>query len=1092
MALRPCYLPPKFLIDCVLERNHIRQLQYPGIEVEADVIPFTRGKRQGELVLLGGRRVMSFAKQLAFQDEMSGEVLITADGRMPSTANSKCKWTASSSSSGCVQVYDKDKLQANAAAVLRSWDGQFRFVEERILENGEVLHGLRPPQIGGLHSAIGHWKMSDAVATIVMPTGTGKTETMIALALHERPARLLVIVPSDSLRAQISEKFVILGLLRQLGICGDSALYPVVGTLQSGFASREIFQNFLTSCNVVISTMSLLSRLSEEDRHVCAGTFTHLFIDEAHHIKARTWERFRDAFVGKRILQFTATPFRNDGAHVDGRVLFNYPLMRAQSEGYFRPINLLPITEFDPDLSDEMLARAAVNQLKKDLAAGFDHILMARTSTIPKAATLSKLYGEMAKDFNPVLIHSEVPELARQDRLNQLKSRHARIVVCVDMFGEGFDFPELKIAAMHSIHKSLAITLQFTGRFTRTKGTIGDATVVVNIYDSAVDDALKELYAEDANWNHILRRLSEGATGKQVEKQEFIESFSQDTENIPVQNLTPKMSTVVYRTQCSQWAPQRLFDFIPREKLIGSIVINSAKNVAYFVFREENEVEWGTVKGLVDRAYDLYVLFWDSQRKLLFINTSNNDAVHEVFAKATAGDTAELIKGSQVFRVFGGLTRLLLQTLGLSHTISRVIRFTMHVGLDVPAGLADAQTQNKVKTNIFGSGFSEGEHVTIGCSRKGRIWSRQTAADLLSWIDWCGKIGAKLQNRTFSEEDILKNSIVPMEIETRPDLMPLAIEWPDGFYLRAEDATTIYINDLEYDFDQVGMELVNPDRSGPIKFRVFTNDHTAVYDVNFSKTGASYTPVSGAGISIGVGRRRRPLPDWFRQEAPIIRFEQDSFTKDNQLCRPYQPRLAPFDATQILDWDWDNIDLKCESQTEAKLTHSIQYRVIQRIKEASWPDRYDVLFDDDGTNEAADVIGIRAGKDELLLHLFHCKYSKGASPGARVEDLYEVCGQAQRSVQWRAHIDRLLSHLITRDVAYVKRTDQSRFEAGDRKTVFRLRKQAPYLKIRCEVYIVQPGISKRQISARQLELLGATETYLMDQYQMRLHVISSP
>ncbi|WP_346659404.1 helicase-related protein [Bradyrhizobium sp. 141] len=58
-----------------------------------------------------------------------------------------------------------------------------------------------------------------------------------------------------------------------------------------------------------------------------------------------------------------------------------------------------------------------------------------------------------------------------------------RIVVCVDMLGEGVDLPNLKIAALHDTHKSLAVTLQFIGRITR-KGddkTIGEATVVTPI-----------------------------------------------------------------------------------------------------------------------------------------------------------------------------------------------------------------------------------------------------------------------------------------------------------------------------------------------------------------------------------------------------------------------------------------------------------------------------------------------------------------------------------------------------------------------------------------------------------------------------------
>jgi hypothetical protein len=80
-------------------------------------------------------------------------------------------------------------------------------------------------------------------------------------------------------------------------------------------------------------------------------------------------------------------------------VLFNYPLLRAQAEGYFKQINLLPVIEFDPDLSDQAIADAAVGQLGKDIGAGFDHVIMARTSTISKAVTLYKVYQECAAQF---------------------------------------------------------------------------------------------------------------------------------------------------------------------------------------------------------------------------------------------------------------------------------------------------------------------------------------------------------------------------------------------------------------------------------------------------------------------------------------------------------------------------------------------------------------------------------------------------------------------------------------------------------------------------------------------------------------------
>ena len=69
------------------------------------------------------------------------------------------------------------------------------------------------------------------------------------------------------------------------------------------------------------------------------------------------------------------------------------------------------------------------------------------------------------------------------------------------------------------------ITLQFTGRFTRSKSALGDATMIANIADADVEDRLQELYAEDADWNSILRQLSEGATAKQVKRSEFLARF---------------------------------------------------------------------------------------------------------------------------------------------------------------------------------------------------------------------------------------------------------------------------------------------------------------------------------------------------------------------------------------------------------------------------------------------------------------------------------------------------------------------------------------------------------------------------------------
>jgi len=70
-------------------------------------------------------------------------------------------------------------------AVVASLEGSFRFVEET-----PAAAGLRPPQLGALHAILAHRSMEAMEpTTIVLPTGTGKTETMLAAFSHAQIGR---------------------------------------------------------------------------------------------------------------------------------------------------------------------------------------------------------------------------------------------------------------------------------------------------------------------------------------------------------------------------------------------------------------------------------------------------------------------------------------------------------------------------------------------------------------------------------------------------------------------------------------------------------------------------------------------------------------------------------------------------------------------------------------------------------------------------------------------------------------------------------------------------------------------------------------
>ena len=227
----------------------------------------------------------------------------------------------------------------NPHDIIESWDGALTLIQEN-LEAG--IKGLRSPQLGAIYAALAHWSYSNTIATVVMPTGTGKTETMLSVLIQTQCPKLLVIVPTDPLREQIAKKFISLGLLKQFNILNHNALHPIVGILKTRFSNAEEASDFISKCNVVVTTASWLSGLPPDVFKVFTDSFTSVFIDEAHHAEATTWFGIRDKFKDKKVLQFTATPYRNDGKKSKAEIIYSYPLRKAQQEGYFKKIEFIP------------------------------------------------------------------------------------------------------------------------------------------------------------------------------------------------------------------------------------------------------------------------------------------------------------------------------------------------------------------------------------------------------------------------------------------------------------------------------------------------------------------------------------------------------------------------------------------------------------------------------------------------------------------------------------------------------------------------------------------------------------------------------
>jgi superfamily II DNA or RNA helicase len=952
--------------------------------------------------------------------------------------------------------------------------------------------GLRTPQLGAVHAVLGYWTTNCSTpATVVMPTGTGKTETMLALLVAARPERLLVVVPSDALREQIAAKFEELGVLKKFGIVADSALLPVVGRVSHGFKTAEAADAFTQACNVVVATPHAIGACAPAARDALVSACSHLFIDEAHHVAAKTWSAIRDEFSDKLVVQFTATPFREDGRHLQGRIVYSFPLREAQRQGYFSRIDYSAVYDF-VDV-DRAIAEQSVARLRADREEGFDHVLMARVKSIDRAKQVLSHYEALAPDLGPVIINSRMPKRKQREALAALRARRSRIIVCVNMLGEGFDLPALKIAAVHDPQKSLGVTLQFVGRFTRTSttGKFGTASAFVARKEIASDSRLRELYAEDADWDLILRDVTEAVVQEQQDASDFENGFSSVPEEVALRSLRPKLSTVVYRAPTNSWEPTGIVDHFGEDRLYSwPIGLNLEAGIAWCVVRNDTDVRWGDVRTLVDRAHDLYLLYFDAERRLLYINNSANDGVFQDLADAVLGPGATRFTGSSVYRVMADIDRLVPTNVGVLDAHDRFRRFSMHVSSDVTASFTDAEASTKSQTNISGGGYRDGEHVNISASLKGRIWTTSAAETVKHWRDWCDSVGDKLLDETIGIEAVTNRFILPKDLAERPEGVLLAAEWPWEMHTLQGESVRLSYQDNVHELMFTELVADTSSTSGAFRFAVKSGGWSVPYEARVENKQLRYYCRDDEEVYFRRPRSEHLLSHWLNDNGLLLIMDGDRIIVNDLLYKPTWEK-EPFNRGDLVALDWTGTDLRIESQKGERRENSIQFRVIADLLKEDEP--WDVVLDDDGSGEIADVVAIGVRHDELLIRFVHCKYSHGDTPGARVEDLYQVCGQAQKSIAWRrSDLVPFFRTLGDRARRKNEREGISPFAAGDYKKLLEIQDRSRVLRRRVEMTIVQPGLSAARATTSQLDVLASTKSYLKTTIQAPLTVWCSP
>jgi hypothetical protein len=289
-------------IDLRENGNFVRQLLVLPWHGDAEVMPFEEGRSRGPTIKPPGEgRAVLLITNGAKPPEPWTHVIplrgLEIDKAAPVLDIVEGKWLKHPLQ--FPQPLAMADFEAGVSQARESWQDAFSYKREN---PEKKIEGLRPPQIGSIFAVQAHWTVNVDPATVVLPTGVGKTESMLSLLVVERCEGLLVVVPTDALRTQIFEKFLQLGLLKdpRFQVVSEKAHYLVVGVLNHRPAGAAEVDSFFRKCNVIVTTMALASQCEPAATKRMADLCSCLFIDEAHHVAAPTWKTFKDAFKNNR------------------------------------------------------------------------------------------------------------------------------------------------------------------------------------------------------------------------------------------------------------------------------------------------------------------------------------------------------------------------------------------------------------------------------------------------------------------------------------------------------------------------------------------------------------------------------------------------------------------------------------------------------------------------------------------------------------------------------------------------------------------------------------------------------------------------
>ena len=234
---------------------------------------------------------------------------------------------------------------------------------------------------------------------------------------------------------------------------------------------------------VQIASINTIARRLQSYR---PDDFKLVFVDEAHHAAAPTWQRVIDYFAasGALVIGCTATPARLDGKgldHLFGELVISRSVKEYVDLGVLAPAVIYAPARL-PDLSgirtragdyeiEALSERMANSVLTADAIAQYKKLSpqlpgLAYCCSIKHSQQVAAAFTDAG--YAARHVDGETPAAEREATIAALRAGQLDLVTNVALFTEGLDIPLLGAVLVLRPTQSLTLHLQMVGRALRT------------------------------------------------------------------------------------------------------------------------------------------------------------------------------------------------------------------------------------------------------------------------------------------------------------------------------------------------------------------------------------------------------------------------------------------------------------------------------------------------------------------------------------------------------------------------------------------------------------------------------------------------